>query len=95
MWVACKAKPEPTWRSARGPMGVLRLTLARLGWGWLRPFEFTTDQGHVVKIIETSPKMVGILVREAWNRRLERLAAQKLDHQQFEGKRAFVEHLRP
>ena len=95
MWVASKAKPEPTWRSAKGPMGVLRLTLARLGWGWLKPFEFTTDQGHVIKTIETSPKMVGILIKEAWHRRLERLAAQKLDHQQFEGKRAFVDHLRP
>ena len=95
MWVASRARPEPTWRSARGPMGVLRLTLARLGWGWSKPFEFTTDQGHVVKTIETSPKMVGILVREAWHRRLERIAAMKLDHQQFEGRRAFVEHLKP
>ena len=42
---------EATWRTAKGPIATGHLELARLGWTWPTPFEFTDDEGNTYHLV--------------------------------------------
>eukprot|EP00973_Karenia_brevis_P065272 9065727-Karenia_brevis.AAC.1 len=85
--------PMPTWRSSRGPIAVTRLCLQRIGWQWDSPFSFVTDQGDQVDLTKFSPPLIESLLFDAWHRRLEGVAARKLNHADFDGRRVFMGHV--
>ena len=60
------------WGEVRGPLGVAYLSLQRLGWTWVGPFEVATDVGSTIRLTQQSPREIGIHLREAYTRHLER-----------------------
>ena len=70
--------PPKSWKSVRGPLGATVWSLVRIGWMWLSPFEYRTDQGEIVTLTSTSPKLLQCKVAAAWQRKLTSYAAEQL-----------------
>jgi hypothetical protein len=58
----------------KGPFGAMWLSLARLGWPMPDPSTFNVDRGTPLQLQETSPKLAGNHLHEAWLRKLARSA---------------------
>ena len=54
-----------TWRTAKGPIAIAHLELARVGWTWPSPFEFADAAGRSYHIFHASPKTIGHLLHRA------------------------------
>ncbi len=57
-----------TWAEVRGPLGAAYLSLRRLGWTFVTPFQISTDDGAVISLTDTSPEMVAYWLRTASNK---------------------------
>ena len=68
---ACEGR-IPTWRSARGPIGVAYLELRRIRWSWPAPFTVVTDGGDVVTLTAISPAAFKALAVQGVRRELGR-----------------------
>ena len=47
-----------TWRTARGPIAIANLELARIRWEWPAPFTLRTHEGKELCLLTTSPKAI-------------------------------------
>jgi hypothetical protein len=57
----------------RGPLGAAYLSLRRIGWAFLTPFQLVTAEGVTINLTDTAPAMVAYRLRLAW------------DHQRLQG----------
>ena len=93
MWHAAMRERQVEWSSAKGPLAIARLSLRRLQWEWPAPFALVTDRGDRIDLLGNSLALVESLFIEAWHRRLERLAADTLHHDEFANRCVFVGHI--
>ena len=66
-----------SWRRVAGPMMAMRLSLFRIGWSMNSFTELVDDFGVPISLTLTSPKLIGILLKQAVLRGLERDVASK------------------
>ncbi len=90
--------PEPgrrAWAQVRGPIGAAQLTLQRVGWKFVGPFTIEDSNGEAVKLTETSPALLGQLLRRAVIQTMEASVGAKLaaHDPRFEGRRVAVDHV--
>ena len=57
-----------TWANVRGPLEVLWLTIARIGWDMLSCTTLVDDQGCVICLLQVPPKSVLELARQSIER---------------------------
>ncbi len=69
--------PRP-WKQVKGPWGSISMSLFRIQWRWVSPFEFATRAGHVVNLITTSPRLLQKWVRKDWLKTLSTYAAERM-----------------
>jgi hypothetical protein len=74
-WGGGSNKGKDTWRTARGPMAIARLEAHRIGWSSDGPFKLKTSSGHILFMIEVSPKMIQTLAVQSHHLKLELKAA--------------------
>jgi len=89
-----KADGSPKWSGVRGPVGATCLSLQRMGWIPLEPFEWIDDLGVKIKLIDMSPKMLTLLLKESSTRKLEREVAFSVGSTDMEGRRACMDPIR-
>ncbi|CAK0853059.1 unnamed protein product, partial [Prorocentrum cordatum] len=70
--------PPKSWSACRGPMGAALLSLKRIGWKLLNPFEIETSQGLVLQLTATPPALLKYHLGDAWKAQLEFNAAAKM-----------------
>eukprot|EP00959_Pyramimonas_sp_CCMP1952_P136111 2847750-Pyramimonas_sp.AAC.1 len=63
-------------------MGAALLSLKRIGWKLLKPFEIETSQGLILQLTVTPPALLRYHLEDAWNAQLEFIAATKIGHPQ-------------
>jgi len=78
MWLDTLPSKPCKWSQVTGPIGAGHLCCRRLGWCWTAPFTFTTEDGTRLNITETSPKLLAVFIRKAYNRVHEMSAAKRL-----------------
>ena len=58
-WYALRAYAvDASWSSARGPIGIAHLELARIGWEWTEPFAIHDAAGAAHCLLTRSPKAI-------------------------------------
>ena len=87
LWYAAEPLQATTWRSSTGPLQRVELSLRRIGWLVVSPFIWRDDLGRELHLAEHSPNMLGLYLKEAVQRDIERKAAHKLGPL-FHGRRA-------
>ncbi len=60
------------WRRIRGPLAASAMSLARIGWRYLSPFEWVDDRGIVIQLTASTPAAIADLLRDGHRRALER-----------------------
>ena len=57
-WEAVWNKPHSSWKSCRGPIGAMFLSLKRLDWKMLDPLTMVDDCGVYIPLLLTSPALL-------------------------------------
>jgi len=69
-WRAAE-RQRPSWRNARGPMGIAKLEAKRLGWRFLGPFSLQLTKERVLTLTRVSPGQLAKMIAERSREQLE------------------------
>ncbi len=94
VWEGVVQKPPKAWVSCRGPVSACWLSLQRIGWTAVSPFEFRCDLGVSYTLTKNSPSMMSLHLKEAVLRSLERGIAKEYGGEDFKDRRACLQPLR-
>ena len=75
---AATRSPKLKWRSVKNPLDAVHVSLGRIGWRALSPFEFETDKGCRIDLQDTPPKFLQLIAKQAVQREHERAAAKSV-----------------
>eukprot|EP00959_Pyramimonas_sp_CCMP1952_P388407 8138993-Pyramimonas_sp.AAC.1 len=76
-WESVWNNPPRTWRSVKGPLGAMYLSISRLGWTMSSPYTLTDDRGVEIPLLLISPALLKRLCKSAIFKALECEAGDK------------------
>jgi len=73
MWHGIGRPTSLEWSASRGPVAAMHLSLRYIDWEMKEPFVLSTDRGDRIVLTANSPGMVAKLMRDAMQRKHERM----------------------
>lgn len=78
LWHEAGPRSKRTWHTLKGPLGAMWLSLKRLGWEALDPFNLVDDTGMKILLTANCPRMVSCWLWDSIQRMHERALGVKL-----------------
>jgi len=93
-WMSIAENTPIVWAQVADPIGAAMLSGRRLGWTMDSPFEWTTDEGIILKLGQDAPALVEWHVVQAAQRLVERRVALNCATEELRGRRANLGFIR-
>jgi len=94
VWRAACTKFPRTWNHSRGALDAAVLSAQRIGWKFTSYDTVRTDLGATIRLIETTPKLLNVMLKDAVQRKWQRTMASKLEKNGFNAKRVCPDPIR-